>query len=85
MSIMKTKMLYALIVVIVIAVVLVGWYAFSSMAAYITRWQCLDIRTNTTSYICSSTKPSYPPYANCQVAGVCGGGGGGGGGHPLMT
>lgn len=91
MSIMKTKMLYAIIVIAVIAVAIIGWYYYSSMAAYTTKWQCRDVRVNTTeptyTYICNSVRPSYPPYYSCTLAGLCGGGGGGGGGGrpPLMT
>jgi len=67
MSIMKTKMLYAIVVIVIITVALIGWYYFSSQAAWSAcpKLKCTDRYGNST-YQCSNV-----PIPNCTQVGIC--------------
>jgi hypothetical protein len=73
MSIMKTKMLYAIIVILVIAVVLFGYFYFSSSAQYVAggercpKWKC----TPTQTYSCPSGTKNYTCSGSSLTCYVC--------------
>ena len=56
---MKKTILYSLVILVILVIVVLGWYAFSTQAAYLTRWKCTDTKTytcpsGTTNYTCAN-------------------------------
>ena len=64
---MKKTILYAIVVLVVLAILVIGWYSLSAQAmatasfTKCTRWKCTDIKT----YTCPAAPPNYTTNNTC--------------------
>jgi hypothetical protein len=59
MFIMKKPYLYLIVVLAVLVVAVLGWYYFSTQAAYLTNWKCTNSYTKTKADCPSGTYTAF--------------------------